>query len=146
MIRALILVLLIVASSSANAGPISFFRRVFGSHDHPAKRQRVVARQPALVSPTPTPVAVNTDRPPVEPEATVSSPTAAPATESIPAPTATRVARQTRTDFPYALPVANKPGFVTSPYSPNGGYVDVRGFPSGTEVKDPYTGKIFITP
>ena len=49
-------------------------------------------------------------------------------------------------DAPYAIPVPNKPGFVTSPFSPNGGFVDVRGFPSGTEVKDPYTGKIFLTP
>lgn len=49
-------------------------------------------------------------------------------------------------DLPYAVPVANRPGFVTSPYAPTRGYVDVRGFPSGTEVKDPYTGKLFRTP
>jgi hypothetical protein len=35
---------------------------------------------------------------------------------------------------------------VISPYSPQGDYVDIRGFPSGSEVKDPYTGKVFITP
>ena len=49
-------------------------------------------------------------------------------------------------DIPYAKAVAGKPGFVTSPYSPGSGYVDVRGFPPGTEVKDPYTGKIFLVP
>lgn len=55
-------------------------------------------------------------------------------------------AQLTRADLPYGVPVPGRPGFVFSPYSPNGGYVDVRGFPSGTAVKDPYTGKIFLTP
>jgi hypothetical protein len=54
--------------------------------------------------------------------------------------------QNTKRDIPYAIPVPNKPGFVTSPYSPKSGYVDVRGFPSGTEVKDPYSGKTFLTP
>jgi hypothetical protein len=54
--------------------------------------------------------------------------------------------KRLRRDMPYGIPVPNKPGFVTSPYAPKSGYVDVRGFPSGTEVKDPYTGKIFLTP
>lgn len=49
-------------------------------------------------------------------------------------------------DVPYATPVAGKPGFVTSPFAPYSGYVDVRGFPPGTEVKCPYTGKIFLVP
>ena len=39
-----------------------------------------------------------------------------------------------------------KPGFVTSPYAPDAGDIDVRGFPPGTEIKDPYTGKILLVP
>lgn len=48
--------------------------------------------------------------------------------------------------YEYGKQVPGKPGFVTSPYAPYSGYVDVRGFQNGTEVKDPYTGKIFLVP
>ncbi len=49
-------------------------------------------------------------------------------------------------DSPFGIPVPGKQGFVTSPFSPSGNYVDVRAFPPGTEVKDPYTGKVFRVP
>lgn len=49
-------------------------------------------------------------------------------------------------DLPYGTPIPGKQGFVTSPFSPNSGYIDVRGFAPGTPVKDPYTGKVFLTP
>src|SRR5882757_993519 len=48
-------------------------------------------------------------------------------------------------DYPYGIPVPGKPHLVESPYSP-GKYIDVEGFPPGTEVKDPYTDKIFLVP
>ena len=47
---------------------------------------------------------------------------------------------------PYAKPVPGKPGFVFSPYDQYKGYIDVRGFPPGTEVKDPLSGKSFLVP
>jgi hypothetical protein len=75
------------------------------------------------------------------------SPSATPTMEpSVRAATAAPAAKGGKRDAPYGIPVPNKPGFVTSPFAPNGGYVDVRGFASGTEVKDPYTEKIFLTP
>src|SRR5438105_14543725 len=58
------------------------------------------------------------------------------------APPPTRVAKG---DYPYGIPVPGKPHLVESPYSP-GKYIDVEGFPPGTEVKDPYTDKIFLLP
>lgn len=48
--------------------------------------------------------------------------------------------------LPYAKPVPGKPGYVYSPFDPNGGYVDVTGYPAGSKAKDPYSGKIFIVP
>lgn len=52
----------------------------------------------------------------------------------------------TNNDYPYGAAVKDKPGFITSPYAPDAGYVDVRGFKHGQEVRDPYTGKIFLVP
>ena len=49
-----------------------------------------------------------------------------------------------RTDKP-ERPEKPKPGFVTSPHG-GSGYIDARGFPPGTEVKDPYSGKTFLVP
>lgn len=71
---------------------------------------------------------------------TATTPSANPFLSPTPRPVAT-----TR-DIPYGTPVPGKPGYVISPFSPNAGYVDVHGFPPGTEVKDPYSQKIFLVP
>ncbi|HWL54364.1 MAG TPA: hypothetical protein VNQ90_18135 [Chthoniobacteraceae bacterium] len=47
---------------------------------------------------------------------------------------------------PIASPVAARPGYVISPYAPGSGYVDVTGIPAGSNVRDPYSGKIFRVP
>jgi len=54
--------------------------------------------------------------------------------------------KNSKRDAPFGIPVPGKKGFVTSPFSPDGNYVDVHAFPPGTEVKDPYTGRIFRVP
>jgi hypothetical protein len=76
------------------------------------------------------------DKPKPEPDVTSTSPS--PKKDAAPPP-------QTG-NYEYGKPVPGKPGFVTSPYAPYSGYVDVRGYPPGTEVKDPYTQKIFLVP
>jgi uncharacterized coiled-coil protein SlyX len=45
-----------------------------------------------------------------------------------------------------AIPVPGKEGFFTSPHAPDEGMIDLRGFSSGTEVKDPYTGRPIYVP
>jgi hypothetical protein len=82
----------------------------------------------ATPTPTPDPATTATDMAP--------TPTPAPAASGAPE----------QRNLPYGTPVAGKPGFVTSPHAPYAGYVDVRGFPPNTEVKDPYSGKIFLVP
>jgi len=49
-------------------------------------------------------------------------------------------------DLPYGIPVPGHKGMVTSPYLPEGNYIDVSAFAPGSAVKDPYTGKIFLVP
>src|SRR5207248_730191 len=118
--------------SSAQAGPFDFLRRIRDSIVHPRPHQRTPSTTRSKKDNSTT-VKRNDLRPPdlKEPEP-VTTRTAS----SVPT-------QRPRTDLPYGVSLPNKPGFVISPYSPNAGYVDIRGFPSGTEVKDPYTGKVF---
>ncbi len=90
---------------------------------------------------------------PVEPSGPVDEPnrpepTPKPPKDEPPTPSGPAVPEQPKQvgELPYAKAVAGKPGFVTSPYDPYKGYIDVRGFPPGTEVKDPYSGKTFLVP
>lgn len=113
-----------------------------------AQRQAARYPQPAQsqypVDPQPFP----TDQAPPT-TTTPPGPTDQPVTQD-PAPTSTASAAQSTTapakgDYPYGVPVPGKPGFVRSPYSPDK-MTDVRGYAPGTEVKDPYTQKIFLVP
>src|SRR5947207_2220577 len=137
-----------IATSPANAGSIGdFFKALGNSIAHPGQKKKPSPPKPPTKKDSQTkPNDQNPDYPPPPGRSTPApTPTATTTTPPVRLASAPPI-KNSKRDIPYGIPVPNKPGFVTSPYSPKSGYVDVRGFPSGTEVKDPYSGKIFLTP
>jgi hypothetical protein len=142
---------------SAAADPIGdFFKRVGRTLSKPAattSRQKTHKSSTAPSKAHPQAGSPAAPAPPADESAAQPMQTPVPPAQPTPAPPQLTTAKASVApqssgdrDLPYAVPVASRPGFVTSPYAPTRGMVDVRGFPSGTEVKDPYTGKIFRTP
>jgi hypothetical protein len=128
------------ASNVANAEPFEdFFRKIRHAITHAEKKprsQRSSRKQP-------------NDTPPSDVSSQASSNGVV---NEPPNPRNTRAAKaaspgkREKSGLLFGTPVPGKPGLVTSPFAPEGGYIDVHNFPPGTEVKDPYTGKIFLTP
>lgn len=147
-ISLLVVALLFLSGSSANADPVGdFFKKVGHSisnafQPQPAQQQtrktrssrRPTSRESNAAEATPIALE-EPSKPPKEEKftPTVRRASAAPAEKA-------------KGDMPFGIPVPGQKGIVISPYSPEGNYVDVSAFPPGSAVKDPYTGKIFLVP
>ena len=138
-----------VASTSAAVvtAPVHLFR-----HGEQRPETTVYEGQPVEAMP-PQPTATPLRSPQTVTSSTTTSPLSQPdetrpLTAVTPRPSATPRSSSSNSaaQFPVAKPVPGKPGYVFSPYDPNGGYVDVTGYQSGSKVKDPYSQKIFLVP
>ena len=130
---------LIIATDVAKAGPFRDFFRSLRSAIAPAHEKPRPHRSSRK----------HNESPPSDSPSSQTSGSPVPAPSGQPDVRWTKAAggaNQQKTDLPYGTPVPGKAWLVTSPFAPDGGYVDVTGFPRGTAVEDPYTGKIFLTP
>lgn len=128
---------LLTGATSEARSLMDFFKAIGDSIAHPQKKQSKSrpksTKGSGTTSASPTPIAASpVATPPGQQNVRMAS--LAPPTKG-----------ETR-DSPYAVPVPGKKGLVTSPFAPDAGYIDVSKFPPGTEVKDPFSGKIFRTP
>ena len=136
---------LMTGTDVAKAGPFrDFFRSLRGAIAHPDEKPR-----PHRSSRSSRSSRKHNEAPPsdVSNSQTPSKPVPGPPRQSdVRWAKAAPGANEQKTDLPYGTPVAGKPGLVTSPFGSDSSYVDVTGFPPGTPVEDPYSGKIFLTP
>jgi hypothetical protein len=127
------------ATDAAQAGPFhDFFRTVRSAIAHPKETPRP-HRSTRKRRKTPPSDASNS-------ETSVKPTPAAPGQPDVRWAKAGSIASDEKANLQYGTPVQGKPGLITSPFAPDAGYVQVIGFPPGTPVEDPYTGKIFLTP
>jgi hypothetical protein len=128
--------LFLLCGHRANADPVGDFFKKLGQsiskafEPHPTPRP---ARKTTRSEGAPTPLGEASKPAKEEITRTVLPASAAPADKA-------------KGDMPYGIPVPGQKGMVTSPYLPEGNYIDVSAFVPGAAVKDPYTGKIFRVP
>jgi hypothetical protein len=136
------------ATEVVEAGPFEdFFRSIRNSIVRPAPKPRPPqSRQTSRKQNNETPPSDASDTSNSQTSPTPTPAPAPPNRSNVRVAKATAARKNGKGDLPYGIPVPGKQGLVTSPFSPDSGYIDVRSFPPGTEVKDPYTGKSFLTP
>ena len=147
-ISSLVVALFFLGGRWANADPVGdFFKKIGQSiskafQPQPAQQQTRKTRSSRRPTSRDSNAPEASPSPPEEPSkpakeekltATVQRASAAPAEKA-------------KGDMPYGIPVPGQKGMVTSPYLPEGNYIDVSTFAPGSAVKDPYTGKIFRVP
>jgi hypothetical protein len=144
-----VVVLLCLTGRCAKADPVGdFFKKVgqsiskaFQPQPTPAQTKktrssrRPGSRESNVIEGTPTP-------PEAPPSPAVKEEKPTPAV----LPASAAPAAKAKGDMPYGIPVPGRKGIVISPYLSEGNYVDVSAFPTGSAVRDPYTGKIFLVP
>jgi len=138
-----------VAETSAHVAtaPVRFVgRKIHGSNENQDVTNQVYEAPPVSQPPPGPPSVVRTTPVVREQERPVTASSRPPAQISSATPTPAPRSTTSSVQFPTAKPVPGKPGYVFSPYDPNGGYVDVTGYQSGSKVKDPYSQKIFLVP
>jgi hypothetical protein len=154
----LVILLFFFCGSLVNAGPFGdFFKKVGHSISKPLQREQQPEPQPQTTRPQPakTPNATRRSSSRAAPAAGATPSAAAEPSSSAREEEPTNNVRplspadieKLKAGLPYAVPVPGRKGMVTSPYVPEDGkYIDVTNFPSGSIVKDPYTGKFFLVP
>jgi len=121
----------------ADAGSFMDFLKAIGnSISHPQKKSQ--SRTKSTKQPA--------SKQPASPKPTLSPSPGPPDVHNVRTASAAPEAKGGKSDVPYAIPVPGKQGFVISPFAPDSGYVDVHQFRPGTAVKDPFTGRVFLTP
>src|SRR5260370_35792828 len=148
----LVIPLLFLSGPFVNAGPVGdFFKKVGQSISKPFQREPEPEPQSTRPQPTKTPQPTSrAARAHTETTSAVAQSSQPPqeekSTDTVRGVSAADM-EKAKGSLPYGVPVPGRKGMVTSPYTPQEGkYVDVTGFASGSIVKDPYTGKLFLVP